>query len=173
MISPLFQLSVLVEQHNSAEMLAYVPPEACKICADIENLAITEKFDAVILASCLVNTPDVTLRLAQLTKCQNLLKPGGHILLERFDPTCLTNVQIGPLNSLGTVEMYIDDVRGSGTNRELCFRYREGEDEWHQYFTAAVLDDEDIGRCLSSVGFEPPQWINRRWASAQVVSDAA
>lgn len=158
---------------NSPEMLAYVPPEASKICADIESLAIDERFDAVILASCLVNTPDAALRLAQLTKCQELLKPAGHLLLERFDPTWLANVQVGALNSIGTVEMYVDEVYGSGAERELCFRYREGEDEWLQYFTAAILDDADIRQCLSSAGFEPPDWINRRWASAQVVSNAA
>ena len=158
---------------NSQEMLAYVPPEASKICADIECLALDEKFDAVILASCLVNTPDVALRLRQLTKCQELLKPAGHLFLERFDPTWLANVQVGPLNSIGTVEMCVDEVHGSGAERELCFRYREGEDEWLQYFTAAILDDEDIRQCLSSARFEPPDWINRRWASAKVIGNAA
>jgi SAM-dependent methyltransferase len=158
---------------NSPEMLAYVPPEASKVCADIESLAINERFDAVILASCLVNTPDVALRLAQLTKCRELLKPAGHLILERFDPLWLANVQVGPLNSLGTVEMCVDEVHGSGADRELCFRYREGEDEWLQYFTAAILDDEDIDQCLSSAGFESPYWINRRWASAKVMSNAA
>jgi len=158
---------------NSPEMLAYVPPEASKICADIESVVIGEKFDAVILASCLVNTPDVALRLAQLTKCQGLLRPAGYLFLERFDPTWLANVHVGPLNSIGTVEMYVDQVHGSGAERELCFRYREGEGEWRQYFTAAILDDEDIRRCLSRAGFETPEWINRRWASARMVSNAA
>jgi SAM-dependent methyltransferase len=157
---------------NSPEMLAYVPLEASKICADIEGLAIDEMFDAVILASCLVNTPDVALRLAQLTKCQGLLKPAGHLLLERFDPAWLANVKVGPLKSIGTIAMYVDEVRGSGAERELCFRYREGEDEWLQYFATTILDDEDICQCLSSTGFEPPDWINRRWASAQVVNNA-
>jgi SAM-dependent methyltransferase len=158
---------------NSPEMLAYVPPEASKICADIESLALDEKFDAVILASCLVNTPDAALRSAQLTKCRGLLKPAGHLLLERFDPAWLANVQVGPLNSIGPVAMYVTEVRGSGAERELCFRYREGEDEWLQYFTAAILDDEDIRQCLSRAGFEPPDWINRRWAGARVVGNAA
>lgn len=157
---------------NSPEMLAYVPPEASRICANIEDLAIGKRFDAVILASCLVNTSDIPLRLAQLTKCQELLKPAGRLLLERFDPTWLANVQVGPLNSIGTVEMYVDEVHGSGAERELCFRYREGDDEWLQYFTAAILDDEAIRQCLSSAGFEPPDWINRRWASAQVANNA-
>lgn len=158
---------------NSPEMLACVPPEASRICANIEDLAIGESFDAVVLASCLVNTPDVALRLAQLTKCREFLKPAGRLLLERFDPAWLANVQVGPLNSIGTVEMCVDDVQGSGAERELCLRYREGDDEWLQYFTAAILDDEAIRQCLSSAGFQPPDWINRRWASAQVANNAA
>ena len=153
---------------NSPEMLAHVPNAASRLCANIEDLDIGQKHEAVILASCLINTPDVALRLAQLATCRQLLKPGGHFLFERFDPTWLRNVRVGPLNSIGTVEMSVDEVNGSGTVRELCFRYREGGDQWLQYFTAAILEDEDIRECLSRAGFESPEWTDRRWGCARV-----
>ncbi len=153
---------------NSAEMLAHVPPEATTICADIETLSVAETFDTVILASCLVNTPDAALRFAQVTRCRKLLKPGGNLLLERFDPTWLANVKVGPVSRIGNVEMFVDEVCGSGTERQLCFRYREGDEEWRQYFTAAILDDEDIRECLLTAGFEHVDWINARWATAQL-----
>jgi SAM-dependent methyltransferase len=152
---------------NSPEMLAHVPAGATTICANIESLAIDEKFDAVILASCLINTPDTALRQAQLTRCRELMKPAGRLLIERFDPAWLANVQAGPLDGIGNVSMSVDEARGSGSIRELCLRYRDGEDEWLQYFAAAILEDEDIRRCLSSAGFEAPDWINRRWASVR------
>lgn len=158
---------------NSPEMLAHVPAPACKICADIETLAVEATFDAVILASCLVNVPDVVLRTAQLTKCHDLLKADGRLILERFDPTWLSNVRAGPLGNVGQIEMHVDEIHRSGANVDLCLRYRESREEWLQYFTAAILDDDDIHHCLSAAGFALPTWIDRRWASARVVRNAA
>lgn len=153
---------------NSPEMLAHVPPGASRLCADIESLALDETFDAAIMASCLINTPDVDLRMAQLARIRRHLKAGGAFVFERFDPAWLETVQAGPLGDIGTVRMHVDEVSRSGAGVRLRFRYREGGDEWLQSFTAAILHDEDILRCLSDAGFGPPDWINRRWASATV-----
>ncbi len=154
---------------NSPEMLAHVPIAASRICEDIEHLAVERQFDTVILASCLINTPDAALRSEQLAKCRELLKPDGRLIFQRFDPAWLADVQAGPLGNIGGIELRADEVHRSGANVDLCLRYRENEDEWLQYFTAAILDDEDIRQCLSTAGFGPPSWINRRWASTGVM----
>lgn len=152
---------------NSAEMLAHVPVEARKVCADIERLDLEEKFDAAILASCLVNTPDAALRSAQLAKCRALLEPGAHLLLQRFDPEWLANVKVGALKGIGPVAMEVREASGTGAFREICLAYRAGENEWQQCFTAEILEDEDIARALANAGFDPPRWIDRRWAGAR------
>jgi SAM-dependent methyltransferase len=125
---------------NSPEMLAHVPSQACKICSDIETLA---------------------------------LKPGGRLILERYDPTWLANVQIGPLGNFGDVEMQLDHIHRDGAKVEICLRYRCRGEEWLHHFSAAVLDDDEIYSCLVSAGFEPPSWIDRRWASVAVMKNAA
>jgi len=149
---------------NSPEMLAHVPSQASKVCADIETLALETTFDAVILASCLINVPDAALRTAQLAKCRDLLKPGGLLIFERYDPTWLANVQIGPLGNFGDVEMQLDHIHRDGAKVEICLRYRCRGEEWLHPFSAAILDDDEIYSCLVSAGFEPPSWIDRRWA---------
>ena len=154
---------------NSAEMLAHVPEQASKICADIEDLSVRETFDAVILASCLINVPDVARRTAQLAKCRDLLKSDGRFILERYDPTWLSNVQVGVIGKIGNVQMHIIEAHHSGASVDLCLRYSENGEEWLHYFTAAILDDDNIRHCLSRAGFGPPSWIDRRWASARVV----
>lgn len=153
---------------NSAEMLKHVPSDATKVCADIERLELGATFDAVLFASCLVNTPDAALRSAQLAKCRELLETGGRLVLQRFDPEWLANVQVGPLKGIGAVAMSVDEMRASGALREICLRYRADDGEWRQYFAAAILEDDDIARCLSQAGFDPPHWIDRRWAVTRV-----
>ena len=154
---------------NSAEMLAHVPEQASKICADIEDLSVRETFDAVIFASCLINVPDVARRTAQLAKCRDLLKSDGRFILERYDPTWLSNVQVGVIGNIGNVQMHIIEAHHSESSVDLCLRYRENGEEWLHYFSAAILDDDSIRHCLSRAGFGPPSWIDRRWASARVV----
>ena len=158
---------------NSPEMLAHVPSQASGICADIEALALETTFDAVILASCLVNVPDVAIRAVQLAKCRDLLKPGGQLILERYDPSWLANVQIGPLGSVGDIEMHLDEIHRNGANVDICLRYQGRGEEWLHYFSAAILDDDEICSCLSSAGFASPSWIDRRWASVGVMKNAA
>jgi len=95
---------------NSPEMLAHVPEQASKICADIEDLSVQETFDAVIFASCLINVPDVACRTAQLAKCRDLLKADGRLILERYDPTWLSDVQVGVIGNIGNVQMHINEA---------------------------------------------------------------
>ena len=158
---------------NSPDMLVHVPSQASKICADIEALVLEATFDAVILASCLVNVSDDAIRAAQLAKCRDLLKPGGRLILERYDPNWLANVQIGPLGNVGDIEMHLDDIHRNGANVDICLRYGGRGEEWLHYFRAAILDDDDICSCLLSAGFASPSWIDRRWASARVMKNAA
>jgi SAM-dependent methyltransferase len=158
---------------NSPEMLAHVPSQASRICADIETLVVETTFDAVILASCLVNVADAAIRAAQLAKCRDLLKPSGRLILERYDPSWLANVQIGPLGNFGDIEMQLDEIHRDGAKVDICLRYRWRGEEWLHDFSAAILDDDEIYSCLVSAGFAPPSWIDRRWASVAVMKNAA
>lgn len=158
---------------NSAEMLAHVPSKASRICADIETLALETTFNAAILASCLINIPDAAIRAMQLAKCREHLKPGGHLIFERYDPGWLADVQIGALGEVGDIEMRVDAVERDGANVYLCLRYRHGAEEWLHCFTDTVLTDDDVDRCLSSAGFATPTWIDRRWGVAKVTGNAA
>ncbi len=151
---------------NSPDMLAHVPPEAEKVLCDIEHLQLRRTFDVVLLASCLINDPDDELRAAQLAKCRRHLRPGGSLLLERHEPDWLRSIAVGPLNAIGPVSMSVDEVAQRRDEVELCFRYEQGGDAWLQYFTARVLDDDDVRRILADAGFDAPTWIDRRWAAA-------
>jgi SAM-dependent methyltransferase len=158
---------------NSSEMLAHVPSQASKICADIEALALETTFDAVIFASCLINISDAAIRAEQLGKCRDHLKPNGHLIFERYDPSWLADVQSGTLGKVGDIEVHVDAVQRDGPNVYLCLRYRDRSEEWLHCFTDTILTDDDVRRCLLSAGFTAPSWIDCRWGVAKVMGNAA
>ena len=100
-----------------------------------------EEFDAVILASCLINIPDDGLRALQLAKCRTHLQSGSPLLFERHDPAWLSTVTVGYLGDIGTIGMYIDEAARKAADAELCCRYQEGDQSWSHRFTARILDD--------------------------------
>lgn len=158
---------------NSAEMLAYAPAEATRILSDIEDLGLGEDFDAVILGSCLVNTPDEAGRIKQLAQCRRHLRKEGVLLLERHDPEWLARVDVGSVGAIGTIDMSVTEARHRGEEVDLCFRYEDAGVAWLQYFTARILDDSAITLHLAGAGFGPPTWINRRWGAATASANAA
>ncbi|HKO47608.1 MAG TPA: class I SAM-dependent methyltransferase [Polyangiaceae bacterium] len=156
---------------NSPEMLAHVPSQAFKICADIEGLALETAFDAVIFASCLINTPDAALRAQQLVKCREHLNPNGHLIFERFDPSWLSTVEVGSVGKLGDIEIHVDAVQRNGANVYMCLRYRDRTEDWLHCFTDTILSDDDVRTCLLSAGFTAPSWIDSRWGVAKVMGN--
>jgi SAM-dependent methyltransferase len=154
---------------NSPEMLAHVPSQASRVCADIEALSLEANFDAVIFASCLINIPDAAIRAAQLAKCREHLNPDGQLIFERYDPSWLADVQVGLLGKVGDIQMQVDAVERDGRNVYLCLRYRDRSEHWLHCFTDTILTDDDVNSCLSSAGFAAPAWIDSRWGVANVM----
>ena len=68
---------------NSEEMLALLPPGARRVLADIETLDLGVTYDAVLLASCLINTPEPMLRARLLATCRRHVEAGGLLIFER------------------------------------------------------------------------------------------
>ncbi len=67
---------------ESAEMLAHIQG-AETIQAPIEGLSLGRRFDAVVLGSHLVNTPDVEQCREFLRTCARHVTPGGVVLIEQ------------------------------------------------------------------------------------------
>ncbi len=151
---------------NSPDMLVHVPSGARTICSDIETLDQSESYDVALLASCLINVPVSAVRLEQLNACRRHLGAGGRLILERYDPTWLSNVRAGHLGATGNIEMWLDEISRSGTTVEMCLRYQCGANQWRHYFSASILEDQEIDLCLAQAGFAPVRWINRSWGLA-------
>jgi hypothetical protein len=55
-------------------------------CAEIQALGLGRRYDAVLLASFMVNVPDDRLRQGFLRACRRHVHAGGCVLLQRHEP---------------------------------------------------------------------------------------
>lgn len=75
----------VVAVDDCAEMLAHVRKAATVLCT-IEDVRLPERFDAVLLASFLINTPDASQRTAFFTAARHHLATGGEVLMQWHPP---------------------------------------------------------------------------------------
>ena len=151
---------------NAPEMLEFVPREATTVCSDIEHLALDAHFDAVILASNLINVPSVAQRSAFLEACHRHLRRGGALLFQHYDPAWMETAAIGPAGQLGEVHVHIDRLERYPDHVEMSLRFCCGTQVWLHHFAAIALDDGQLRAAVVEAGFEPPSWIDRCWGSA-------
>lgn len=135
---------------DSVEMLAHVTG-ATTVCADLFRLALGQRFDVVLAASHLVNSPNPHRRAALLRVCAAHLKPGGSAIVERYPPGWLltagaTTGRLGPV----AIEYQPGDV--SAGTRAASVTYRLAGQQWTQHFEAFDVDDRQLRRLAESVG---------------------
>jgi SAM-dependent methyltransferase len=151
---------------GSAEMLAAVR-SARTHRARIEDLDLAERFDVVLLAGHLVNTPDTGLRRALLATARRHLADGGRVLLQwhepawfdRLSPGARLDGAIGPLASSLEVHDLADGVLSATVT------YRDADRVWAQPFRAVRLSAAELADALGAAGLRPvppppaPSWV--------------
>jgi SAM-dependent methyltransferase len=159
---------------DSAEMLACCPAGVATVHSPIESLSLPDRFDVVLLSSCLINHPLAATRLAMAQTMRAHLKAGGHAVLQRHDPVWLRSAPVGWVGRAGAAEVAVVAVARQQDEVHMTLRYRLEASEWTHEFTAILLDEPAIERLLAEAGFAPVHWhgADRRWASAATPSAA-
>jgi SAM-dependent methyltransferase len=141
----------VVAVDESAEMLARVRG-AETVRARIQDLDLGRRFDAVLLASFLVNTGDPELRRRFLASCRRHVGDGGCVLLQRHPPGWFDDAAEGE-GVAGGVLHRLRDLRRPGPGLlAATVEYRVGERVWTQAFTAERLDDPALAAALAEAG---------------------
>lgn len=158
---------------DSIEMLAHVR-SADTLVGRIESLSISERFDAVVLASHLVNTRDAVLRRAFLAAVQRHMKADGLAFVEWHEPEWFDQVapgrypagQLGPVTSALTVDAY------DGLTLHASVEYELRGSRWVQPFAAERLSAQDLAEAFAQVGLRRttigvprPGWVIAETAS--------
>ncbi len=154
----------VVAVDDSAAMLAHVRTETVR--ARIGDLRLGRTFDAVLLASHLVNTARDADRQAMLAAAKRHLAPGGRLIVEWHPPEWFDSVASGQGGRLGDVEIELADVVRDGDLLSATVRYAARGRKWHQEFTCRRLDLDDL---LTSADLAFDGWLSadRNWFAAR------
>jgi SAM-dependent methyltransferase len=143
----------VVAVDESAEMLARVRG-AETVRARIQELDLGRRFDAVLLASFLVNTADRGLRGRFLEACRRHLGDGGCVLVQRHPPGWFDEASEGERTAGGVTYRLRDLRRPAPGLLAATVGYQAGDRVWTQSFTAERLDDHALAAALGEAGLD-------------------
>ena len=151
---------------QSAEMLEHVRG-AETVHAPIAGLRLDRRFDAVLLASHLVNCPDSGERRALWATAARHLAPGGRAIVEWHPPSWFDTVPAGA-GALGELRVELTDVVRAGDLLSATVRYWSDSELWTQAFTARRLTERDLERELAESGLRFDGWLtdDHAWFAA-------
>ncbi|MEU8688892.1 class I SAM-dependent methyltransferase [Streptomyces sp. NPDC048665] len=153
---------------ESADMLARVRG-ARTVCAPIEELDLGgERFDVVMLASCLVHAGDEEVRRGLLRTCARHVAKGGWVLIQREGEDYHTNVPRERVDPSGfTIRIASVEPVGDGVN-SVRAEYTFPDAAWTQTFLARPLTKEAFESALAEVGLEVDAYLtpDRTWVRA-------
>jgi SAM-dependent methyltransferase len=136
---------------ESPEMLARVRG-ARVVCGRIEELALDERFDAVVLASHLVNVPDDDVLAAILACCARHVAAAGRVVIERHPESWFDDAQDIEAVRDGVTFRLRDVARPAADLVAATVEYRVGDREWAHSFVTRRLDDARLRDRLGDAG---------------------
>jgi SAM-dependent methyltransferase len=163
----------VVAVDESPEMLERIHG-AETVLARIEDLDLDRRFDAVLLASYLLNVPDVGWRRTLLRSCRRHVRGDGRVLIQRHEPEWFDTAapferHYGQLPQ-GELVYRMRDVSMPGPGLlSATMEYRIGERTWTQTFTSQRVDDAQLAGDLDAAGLALDGYLtdDRTWIRAR------
>ena len=156
-----------VDEH--APMLAHLDPSVTAVHGDIATLDLRRTFDIVVLASHLVN--HYRRGAAFLATCRRHIVDGGGVLIERFHPDMLDDLD--HLDGImDGVHVHHEVHDRDATTFTASAHYTVEATTWTQRYRAVLLDDDAFDRALANAGLRRAAWLDHddRWALARPVT---
>jgi SAM-dependent methyltransferase len=149
---------------ESEAMLAHLDVRVQAVQRRIEGLDLGRKFDAVVLASNLINTPDTNQRASLLSTVRRHLNQVGQAYLERYDPQWAAGLAETEAMA-GSVRVHFELLDRDGHVFDARVTYQLGERKWTQRFQARIVDDDEFQRAVDDAGLHLDRWLTERWAA--------
>jgi SAM-dependent methyltransferase len=141
----------VVAVDESPEMLERIRG-AETVVAKIQALDLGRRFDAVLLASFMVNVDDDGLRRGFLEACRGHVGDGGCVLLQRHPPAWFDEATEAE-RTLDGITFRLREVRRPAPGLLAATAEYQVEDRlWAQWFTARRLDDGELAAALAETG---------------------
>jgi SAM-dependent methyltransferase len=151
-------------------MIAALPATVTGVVADARTVRLGRRFDAVLLASHLVNAPEDGAAFAATAAAH--VEPDGIVIGETYPPGWDPNERVGRESRLGDARITL--LRADLTGDLIDAEVRYGVDglEWTQPFTARLLDEAGLRTLLDVNGLAFDRWLDRPgWFVARPPTD--
>jgi 2-polyprenyl-3-methyl-5-hydroxy-6-metoxy-1,4-benzoquinol methylase len=162
----------VVAVDESAEMLARVQG-AETVCARIEELSLGRRFDAVLLASHLINADDVPTRAAFLAACRRHVAEDGCAIIQQAGPEWFRTATESERMQDGIIFRFRDVSRPAPNLLSATMEYVIGDQHWTHTFTSRSLDHAELASVLAGSGLRLDRYLtdDRSWFRAVPVPD--
>jgi SAM-dependent methyltransferase len=163
----------VVAVDESPDMLAHVRG-AQTVCARIEDLDLGRRFDAVLLASHLINVADEPARRAMLAACRRHVADDGCVIIQQHAPDWFATAGEAESTRDGVTYRLRDVSRPAPNLVSATVEYVAGDRCWSQTFTASRLDDAELAATLAAAGLRLDRYLSesRAWFRAVPVTTA-
>ncbi len=138
-------------------MLAYVH-DAETVCARIEELALGRRFDAVLLASHLINA-DTATRTAFLAACRRHVADDGAVVIQQHAPEWFSAAADSESTRDGIIFRMRNVSRPAPNLVRATVEYVDGSRCWTQTFTATRLDEGELAAAMAGAGFRLDRYL--------------
>jgi SAM-dependent methyltransferase len=144
---------------NGPGMIAALPPGVEGIVGDATNIRLGRRFDAVLMASHLVDDPEHGPDFAR-TAAEHLA-PNGVVIGETYPPGRDPSAGVGQTTRLGDATVTLVRARLDGDLLSAEVRYGVDGREWAQPFTARLLAEADLRALLLEARLCFDRWLDR------------
>ncbi|GGM68718.1 class I SAM-dependent methyltransferase [Dactylosporangium sucinum] len=148
---------------ESPEMLAHAE-DLDTVRARIQDADLRRRFDAVLLASHLINTPSPQDRTAMLATAR---RHGDRLLVQWHPPSWFDEAK--PFDVVrGTLRYRLHSITREGPLLAATMDYASAGKAWHHTFTARRLTEDELRSALEEAGYTSLTWLteDRTWLSA-------
>jgi SAM-dependent methyltransferase len=139
-------------------------------CAPIEALRLGRTFDAVLLASTMLNT-DPGQRRAFLATCRRHLDPRGVAVVQQAAPSWFDAVAPSQAEHDG-IRRVVRSVRRDGPRVHVVVAYHVGERTWTHAWDSYRIGEEELTADLAAAGLRLGRWLtdDHAWFTAGPVA---
>jgi SAM-dependent methyltransferase len=169
-LRPLAQLGhPVLGVDESPAMLARVP-DLPTCCSPIETLRLDRTFDAVLLASTMINAEPAQ-RRAFLAACRRHIGPSGIVVIQQ-DAAHSSETAAPVEREVDGIRRVIRSAHRDGPRVDLVVDYHVGDRTWTHAFGRYEIGAEELTADLASAGLQFDRWLtdDRSWFTARPVS---
>jgi SAM-dependent methyltransferase len=155
---------------ESPAMLAHLT-DLPTACSPIETLRLDRTFDAVLLASTMLNTQTAQ-RRAFLATCRRHVDPQGVVVIQQAAPNWFDTVAPSEVEHDG-IRRVVQSVRRDGPRVDVVVGYHVGDRTWTHAWDSYRISQEELAADLASAGLRLHRWLTDDHAWFTAGPDAA